>query len=120
MIKAKERFHSLKKKKNRGRGRGQPGICSFINICMVDPSKALHEDIVQYIAIDYIYLTFKQVVALNPLCVQKSSLADCGQICICVLELHLCVTTEFISPNSQMQFLMDAEICICSARCQIK
>jgi len=38
---------------------------------------------------------------------------------ICVhQDLHLSFCTELISPDSQMQFVMDAETCICSARFQ--
>jgi len=50
-----------KEEEKRIRGRGRGGLAaalnSFVNICMVDPGIALHEDKLQCIAIDYIDLT---------------------------------------------------------------
>ena len=44
-------------KRIRGRGGLAAVLNSFVNICMVDPGIALHEDKLQCIAIDYIDLT---------------------------------------------------------------
>jgi len=59
--KGQRKVSQSKEEEKRIRGRGRGGLAaalnSFVNICMVDPGKTLHEDKLQCIAIDYIDLT---------------------------------------------------------------